>query len=135
MDIGKLQRIVVDALDDNKAEDIRVFNTTGLTGLFDRIIIATGNSNRHTRALAGHVRERARRAGIEPISIEGEETGEWVLVDLGDAVVHVMLPAIREYYNLEEIWGAKPVRMRIGAPPATSDARASACASRSSRSE
>lgn len=135
MDIGKLQRIVVDALDDNKAEDIRVFNTTGLTGLFDRIIIATGNSNRHTRALAGHVRERARRAGIEPISIEGEETGEWVLVDLGDAVVHVMQPAIREYYNLEEIWGARPVRMRIGPPPATPAARASACASRSSRSE
>lgn len=115
MDLRKLQRVVVDALEDVKAQDIKVFNTTGLTDLFDRVVIATGTSNRQTRALASRVCERVRERGGQVLSVEGEETGEWVLVDLGDVVVHVMQPAIRAYYNLEEIWGGKPVRMRIGA--------------------
>ena len=115
MDLRKLQRIVVDALDDIKAQDIRVFDTTGLTELFDRVIIATGTSNRQTRALAAHVRDKVKEAGGKVVSMEGTDTGEWVLVDLGDAVVHIMQPAIRVYYNLEELWGAKPVRMRIEA--------------------
>ena len=122
MDLRRLQRVVVDALDDIKAQDIRVFNTTGQTELFDRVIIATGTSNRQTRSLAAHVRDKVKEAGGSVISVEGGDTGEWVLVDLGDAVVHIMQPAIRAYYNLEEIWGAKPVRMQIARPPAASRA-------------
>lgn len=125
MDLRKLQRIVVDALDDIKAQDIRVFDTTGLTELFDRVIIATGTSNRQTRALAAHVRDKVKEAGGKTVSMEGTDTGEWVLVDLGDAVVHIMQPAIRAYYNLEELWGVRPVRMRI-APATPAAARAAA---------
>ncbi len=120
MDIRKLQRVVVDALEDVKGVDIRVFNVTGLTQLFDRVVVASGTSNRQTRALADSVREKVKAAGGQVLSVEGEETGEWVLVDLGDAVVHIMQPAIRAYYDLEEIWGGKPVSMRKadGAAPA-----------------
>ncbi len=113
MNLQKQQRLVIDALEDAKAQDIRVFNTTGLTGLFDRVIIATGTSNRQTRAIAGHVADQARRHGLQIIALEGEDSGEWVLIDLGDIVVHCMQPDIRSYYNLEEIWGAKPVRVKL----------------------
>ena len=116
MDIRKLQRLVVDALEDVKAQDIRVFNTTKLTELFDRVVIASGTSNRQTRALASSVVEKVKGAGGEVISVEGTEAGEWVLVDLGDIVVHVMQPAARDYYALEEIWGGTPVRMKMAAP-------------------
>lgn len=116
MDLRKLQRLVIDALEDVKGQDIRVFNTSELTDLFDRVVLVSGTSNRQTRALAAHVREKIKEAGGDVISVEGEETGEWVLVDLGDIVVHVMQPAIRSYYNLEEIWGGKPVRVKLGAP-------------------
>ena len=115
MDLRKLQRLVIDALEDVKGQDIKVFNTTELTDLFDRVILVSGTSNRQTRALAAHVREAVKAAGGDVISVEGEETGEWVLVDLGDIVVHVMQPAIRGYYNLEEIWGGKQVRVKLGA--------------------
>jgi ribosome-associated protein len=118
MDIRKLQRLVVDALEDVKAADIRVYNSTGITQLFDRVIIASGTSNRQTRALAASVCEKVKQGGGEVVSVEGQDTGEWVLVDLGDAVVHVMQPAIRQYYNLEEIWGAKPVAMKSLDAPA-----------------
>jgi ribosome-associated protein len=124
MDIRKLQRVVVDALDDIKAQDIQVFNTTGQTELFDRVVVATATSNRQTRALASHVRDQVKAAGGHVISIEGEESGEWVLVDLGDAVVHIMQPAIRAYYRLEELWGQKPVNLKIG-PEAEASKRAS----------
>ena len=113
MDIRKQQRAVVDALEDVKAQDIRVFNTQELTGLFDRVVIATATSNRQTRALAKSVEDKAKEIGLTVIAIEGLETGEWVLVDLGDIVVHIMQAAIRQYYNLEEIWGGKLVRMKI----------------------
>jgi ribosome-associated protein len=113
MDIKKLQRAVVDALEDVKAQDIRVFNTEHLTSLFDRVVIASGSSNRQTRSLAKSVEDKAHTLKIPVIAKEGEETGEWVLVDLGDIVVHIMQPAIRTYYNLEELWGDKPVRMKI----------------------
>ena len=126
MDLRKLQRVVVDALEDVKGQDIRVFNTTELTDLFDRVVLVTGSSNRQTRALASNVREKVKEAGGHVISVEGEETGEWVLVDLGDVVVHVMQPAIRSYYNLEELWGGKPVRMKIGSGAAAASARRSA---------
>ena len=113
MDIRRLQRLVVDALEDVKAQDIRVFNTTALTDLFDRVVIASGTSNRQTRALASSVAEKVKAAGGGVISVEGTEAGEWVLVDLGDVVVHIMQPAARNYYALEEIWGEIPVRMKL----------------------
>lgn len=128
MDIRKLQHTIVDALEDVKAQDILAFNTTGLTDLFDRVVIASGTSNRHTKALAASVRDKVKAAGGAIISVEGEGTGEWVLVDLGDAVVHIMQPAIRAYYNLEELWGSKPVALRSspararGTPQSTSRA-------------
>jgi ribosome-associated protein len=110
MNTTKLQKIVVDALEDVKAIDIEVINVTKLTSLFDRVIIASGSSNRQTRALANNVANKVKEAGGEVLSTEGEETGEWVLVDLGDVVVHVMQPAVREYYNLEELWSTTPAR-------------------------
>ena len=106
MDIRKLQKIVVTALEDIKGEDIEVINTTKLTSLFDRIVVATGSSNRQVKALARSV--QVKEAGGEVVGMEGEESGEWVLVDLGDIVVHVMQPAVRAHYNLEELWTAKP---------------------------
>ena len=114
MTITKLQRTVVDALEDIKAQDIQVFNTTELSDLFDRVVVASATSNRQTRSLASHVKEKAKEKGFPVVSTEGEDSGEWVLVDLGDMVVHIMQPAIRAYYNLEELWGAKPVRVKLG---------------------
>jgi len=114
MDIRKLQRTIVDALEDVKAQDIEVFNTEELTSLFDRVIVASGTSNRQTRALASSVRDSVKAAGFAVRNPEGEETGEWVLVDCGGAVVHIMQPAIRAYYKLEELWGAKPVHLKLG---------------------
>jgi ribosome-associated protein len=108
MDIRKLQKLVVSALEDIKGRDIEVLNTSKLTSLFDRIVIATGDSNRQVKALARNVQEKVGEAGGEVLSIEGEENGEWVLVDLGDIVVHVMQPAVRAHYNLEELWTARP---------------------------
>ncbi len=112
MDIRKLQRIVVNALEDVKAQDIQVFNTTKQTALFERVIVATANSNRQTRALGHHVFCEAKENGCENVTIEGLETGEWVLVDTGAVIVHIMQPALRAYYNLEELWGAHPVHLK-----------------------
>ena len=111
MDVRKLQKIVVAALEDIKGKDIEVINTTRLTSLFERVIIASADSNRQTRALARNVANKAREAGIQVLSIEGEDGGEWVLVDLGDVVVHVMQPAVRAYYNLEELWAGTASRV------------------------
>ena len=110
MDIKKLQTLVVDALEDVKAQEIKVYDTTHLTSLFDRIAIASGTSNRQTKALAASVRDKVKENGGNIISVEGEVTGEWVLVDLGDMIVHIMQPAIRAYYRLEELWGEKEVK-------------------------
>lgn len=110
MDIRKLQKVVVSALEDIKGEDIEVINTTKLTSLFDRIVIATGSSNRQVRALANNVHDKVKEVGGEVIGMEGEDSGEWVLVDLGDIVVHVMQPSVRSFYNLEELWQAAPKR-------------------------
>ncbi|MBO4119742.1 ribosome silencing factor [Cupriavidus gilardii] len=115
MDIRKLQRAIVDGLEDVKAQDIKVFDTSHLTELFDRVVIASGTSNRQTKALAASVRDTVKEAGGHIIAVEGMETGEWVLVDCGDAVVHILQPQLRQYYNLEEIWGDKPVRLKLGA--------------------
>ena len=111
MDIKKLQSLVIDALEDVKAQDIRLFDTMHLTSLFDRIVIASGTSNRQTKALAASVRDKVKAEGGHILSIEGETTGEWVLVDLGDMIVHIMQPAIRAYYRLEEIWGEKEIKL------------------------
>ena len=113
MKVSQLEKIVVNALEDIKARDIEVINTAKLTPLFERIVIACGDSNRQVRSLARNVEDKVREAGGEILSTEGEDGGEWVLVDLGDVVVHVMQPAIRSYYNLEELWGGKgPERVR-----------------------
>ncbi|MEM5459372.1 MULTISPECIES: ribosome silencing factor [Paraburkholderia] len=125
MDIRKLQRVIVDALEDVKAQDIKVFNTSHLTALFDRVIVASGTSNRQTKALASSVRESVKEAGGDIISTEGEDIGEWVLVDCGDAIVHILQPALRQYYNLEEIWGDKPVRIKLSTPDPFGGARSS----------
>ena len=117
MDIRKLQRVIVDGLEDVKAQDIVVFNTEHLSALFERVIVASGTSNRQTRSLAASVRDAVKSAGEPAPRTEGEDNGEWIIVDCGAAVVHVMQPAIREYYHLEELWGEKPVRMKIGAAP------------------
>ncbi len=112
MDIRKQQKIVVAALEDIKARDIVVFNVSHLTSLFERVIIASGESARQVKALANNVTEQYKAAGGHVRSVEGAETGEWVLVDLGDVVVHCMHPAIRQYYNLEELWGQPKPRAR-----------------------
>jgi len=119
MDIKKLQGIVVNALEDVKAQDIRIFDTSHLTSMFDRIAIASGTSNRQTKALASSVRDSVKAAGGEILSMEGEGTGEWVLVDLGDMVVHIMQPAIRAYYRLEELWGEKEIKLGAATRSAT----------------
>ena len=102
----KLAKTAVAALEDIKGRDIVVFNVTKRTALFDKVIVVSGDSNRQVRALANNVCEEVKKGGGRVLSIEGAQTGEWVLVDLGAVIVHVMQPAIRQYYNLEEIWGA-----------------------------
>jgi ribosome-associated protein len=112
MDTPKLEQLVIDALEDIKARDIEVIDTTRLSSQFERIIVASGDSGRQTRALARNVLNRVHAAGLKAIGIEGEESGEWVLVDLGAIVVHVMQPAIRGYYRLEELWTISPSSRR-----------------------
>jgi ribosome-associated protein len=114
-DVQKLQRTIVDSLEDVKAQDIQVFNTEHLSPLFERVVIACGTSNRQTKALAANLRDDVRDAGFGKPRIEGEENGEWIIVDCGPVVVHIMQPTIRQYYHLEEIWGDKPVRLKLGA--------------------
>ncbi|MFV0371513.1 MAG: ribosome silencing factor [Azonexus sp.] len=116
MDINSLQKTVVDALEDIKGKQIEVIDTHKLTPLFERMVIATGDSNRQVKSLAHNVQEKVRAAGGEVISVEGENGGEWVLVDLGDMIVHVMQPSARAYYNLEELWQATPGQHRKAAP-------------------
>ena len=115
MDIRKLQRAIVDGLEDVKAQNVVVFNTEALSPLFERVIIASGSSNRQTKALASSVRETVKSRGMEVLRMEGEQNGEWIIVDCGAAVAHIMQPSIRDYYHLEEIWGAKPVAMKRAA--------------------
>ena len=113
-DTQKLQRAIVDGLEDVKAQDIVVFDTEHLSALFERVIIASGTSNRQTKALAASVRDAVREAGFPKPRVEGETNGEWIIVDCGQAVVHIMQPNFRQYYHLEELWGEKPVRLKLG---------------------
>lgn len=112
MDIRKKQRMVVEALEDVKGRDIVVYNTARMPSMFERVVIASGESNRQVRALADHVQEKIRAGGSRVYGVEGESAGEWVLVDLGDVVVHIMHPTVRDFYNLEEVWGGKLVRLK-----------------------
>jgi len=111
MDIRRKQRVVVDALEDVKGHDIVVFNTARMPSMFERVVIASGDSNRQVKALADRVQEKVREKGARVYGVEGEVSGDWVLVDLGDVVVHIMHPTVRSFYNLEEVWGGKTVRM------------------------
>ena len=113
MDIRKLQRIVINALEDIKGKDIEVINTRKLSDLFARVVIASGDSTRQVKALARNVAEKVRAAGGEVLGTEGEDVGEWALVDLGDIVVHVMQPKVRKYYDLESLWQVKPRRAGV----------------------
>jgi len=125
MDIRKLQKAVVTALEDVKARDIQVFDVRHLTSLFDRVVIASADSARQTKALARNVQDKARQAGARVYGLEGEDSGEWILIDLGDIVVHVMQPAVRAHYNLEELWNQpKPraPRKRPARAPASAGA-------------
>lgn len=116
MNTEELLKLVVDALEDIKAVDIRVLDVRGLTGITDIMVIASGKTERQTRSLAANVFEKSKAAGVKPLGMEGERVGEWVLVDLGDVVVHVMLPEIREFYDLERLWSGdtltKPVALK-----------------------
>jgi ribosome-associated protein len=123
-DTQKLQRAIVDGLEDVKGHDIQVFNTEHLSPLFERVIVASGTSNRQTRALASSVIDAVREAGFPKPRVEGEDNGEWIIVDCGAAVAHIMQPTIRQYYHLEEIWGDKPVRVRFGAAKPAAPAKA-----------
>jgi ribosome-associated protein len=114
-DVAKLQRAIVDGLEDVKAQDIQVFNTEHLSPLFERVIVASGTSNRQTKALAASVRDAVKEAGFPKPRTEGEDNGEWIIVDCGAAVAHIMQPTIRQYYRLEELWGEMPVRLKLGA--------------------
>ncbi|MBS0306375.1 MAG: ribosome silencing factor, partial [Proteobacteria bacterium] len=139
MDIRKLQRAIVDGLEDVKAQDIVVFNTERLSPLFERVIIASGTSNRQTKALASSVRQTVKGRGLAVMSTEGEANGEWIIVDCGAAVAHIMQPEIRRYYHLEEIWGGKPVKLKLtegkGLPKAGQAAPASPGSARRSGPE
>jgi ribosome-associated protein len=111
MDLRRKQRAVIDALEDIKGRDIVVYNTAAMPSMFERVVIASGDSTRQVKALADHVREKLEALGARVVGVEGEANGEWVLVDFGDVVVHIMHPAAREFYNLEEVWGGKPVKL------------------------
>ena len=117
MDIRKKQRVVLEALEDVKGRDIVVYNTARMPSMFERVVIASGESNRQVRALADRVQEKIREGGSRVYGVEGESSGEWVLVDLGDVVVHIMHPTVRDFYNLEEVWGDKPVQFKAKAKP------------------
>jgi ribosome-associated protein len=113
IDVRRLQKAAVGALEDIKAREIEVFDVAHLTSMFDRVIIASADSARQVKALASHVQEKAKTAGGHVHGVEGEDGGEWALIDLGDIVVHIMQPAVRSHYNLEELWGQpKPRKPR-----------------------
>ena len=116
MDIRKKQRVVVEALEDIKGRDILVYNTARMPSMFERVVIASGDSTRQVKALADNVQDKIKENGARVYGVEGEAAGDWVLVDLGDIVVHIMHPTVRDFYNLEEVWGGKPVKLAKPVP-------------------
>jgi len=125
-----LQQTVTTALDDMKAVNVKILDVRGLTDIVDTMVIASGNSDRHVRSIADRVVEKAKAAGFRPLGTEGARDGEWVLVDLQDILVHVMLPRVREFYGLERLWDAGPV---LSAAPVAAPARAGARRRRTAR--
>ena len=123
MDIRTKERAVVEALEDVKGRDIQVFNVARQTAYFERVVIASGDSNRQVNALATSVQEKLKSMGARIVGVEGRRNGEWVLVDLGDIVVHVMHPAVRSFYNLEELWGGKEVKLAKDEKPKKKSAK------------
>jgi ribosome-associated protein len=123
-----LQEVVAAALDDMKAVNVKVLDVRGLTDIADTMVVASGNSDRHVRSIADRVVEKAKAAGFRPLGTEGARDGEWVLVDLHDIVVHVMLPRVREFYGLERLWdtGAVAPAVAEAVPNATRRRRSSA---------
>jgi ribosome-associated protein len=117
MDIRVKQRAVVEALEDVKGRDIQVFNVARQTAYFERVVIASGDSGRQVNALANSVQTKLKAMGARIVGVEGRRNGDWVLVDLGDIVVHVMHPAVRSHYNLEELWGEKEVKLAPAPKP------------------
>ena len=117
MNLEKMLSATVAALEDLKGRDIVVLDVRHMTALFDSLIVVSGDSTRQNKALAGHVQEKLKMLGATVHGVEGANSGEWILVDLGAIVVHIMQPAIRQYYNLEELWGdaALPRRRAAGA--------------------
>ena len=111
-----LQNLVTAALDDMKAVNVRVLDVRGLTDIVDTMVIASGNSDRHVRSIAERVVEKAKAAGLRPLGTEGARDGEWVLVDLQDVLVHVMLPRVREFYGLERLWDSGPLEAAVVTP-------------------
>ncbi|MBI2313204.1 MAG: ribosome silencing factor [Betaproteobacteria bacterium] len=126
MRLDRMVKAVVRALEDIKAKDVVVLDVTGMTSLFDRMIVASADSTRQTKALSGNVQEKLKALGAKVYGVEGEQAGEWVLVDLGPVLVHIMQPAVRTYYNIEELWGGA----RPGTPKTRSRRAAAAPASR-----
>ena len=125
MELRNKQGAVVDALEDVKGHDIVVYDTARMPSMFERVVIASGESNRQVRALADRVQDKVREAGGRVYGVEGEASGDWVLVDLGDVVVHIMQPAVRSFYNLEEVWGERKVRIqKKKSPPRKSRGKA-----------
>lgn len=116
-DLQKMVETAVEALDDIKADNISVLETQDKTSLFSRMIIASGDSSRQVKALANNVAVSLKEAGFEILSTEGQDSGEWALVDAGDLVVHVMLPAVRDYYDIDTLWGGEKPRYQQGAVP------------------
>ncbi len=112
MDPELIRDAAIAALEDIKARDIEILDVRDLTSLFDWVVIASADSSRQTRALAFHVRDKAKEQGATANRVEGEGSGEWILVDLGSVVVHVMQPTVREFYNLSELWGGRGLPMR-----------------------
>jgi ribosome-associated protein len=133
MDIRTKQRAVVEALEDVKGRDILVFNVAKQTAYFERVVIASGDSNRQVNALAASVHEKLKALGARVNGIEGRRNGEWVLVDLGDIVVHVMHPAVRAHYNLEELWGGKEVKLKSESPKTAARTAAGRAAAKKSK--
>jgi ribosome-associated protein len=120
--VSPLQDAVTTALDDMKAVNVRVLDVRGLTDIADTMVIASGNSDRHVRSIAERVVEKAKAAGFRPLGTEGARDGEWVLVDLQDVLVHVMLPRVREFYGLERLWDSDPAVPAVAAPAVSSAA-------------